>query len=133
MSQAIYPVARGNEDPFGEPHTPGPWQADLCGWPYIVNGAPAGESPNVVAIVYPRELETAPARSEQFPELVAAANCRLIAAAPDLLQALRDAAFCLRTFRNVPLADQAWTSVDEDALQQAFAAIAAATTPQEVA
>jgi len=55
------------------------------------------------------------------------ANARVIAAAPELLAALRALASTARTFRNVPQEDQEWTSIDEDALTVAFAAIAKAT------
>ena len=54
------------------------------------------------------------------------ANERLIAAAPDLLAALKALTLTARTFRNVPQDDQMWTSIDEDALRSAFDAIAKA-------
>lgn len=45
----------------------------------------------------------------------------------ELLAALQALASTARTFRNVPQEDQEWTSIDEDALTAAFAAIAKAT------
>jgi hypothetical protein len=54
------------------------------------------------------------------------ANARLIAAAPDLLAALKALTLTARTFRNVPQEEQMWTSIDEDALRQAFDTIARA-------
>lgn len=53
-------------------------------------------------------------------------DARLIAAAPDLLAALKALTLTARTFRNVPQDDQMWTSIDEDALRSAFDAIAKA-------
>jgi hypothetical protein len=44
----------------------------------------------------------------------------------DLLAALKALASTARTFRNVPQEDQDWTSLDDDALNAAFAAIAKA-------
>lgn len=52
---------------------------------------------------------------------------RLQLAAPRLLQVLKSLTAAARTFRNVPYEQQAWTSVDDDALEAAFAAIAEAT------
>jgi len=54
------------------------------------------------------------------------ADARLIAAAPDLLAALRAVASTYRTFRNVPKDEQEWTPLDDEALEAAFAAIAKA-------
>ena len=89
-------------------HTPAPWRIGDAG--LTVFGPPNGNS---------------------SPETVAAtrnrANARLIAAAPDLLKALRALASTARTFRNVPKEEQEWTSIDDDALKAAFAAIAKAT------
>ena len=53
-------------------------------------------------------------------------RARLIAAAPDLLAALKALTFTARTFRNVSQDEQMWTSIDEDALRSAFDAIAKA-------
>lgn len=55
-----------------------------------------------------------------------AANARLVAAAPELLEALKALAATARTFRNVPKHEQEWTPLDEEALEAAFAAIAKA-------
>lgn len=51
---------------------------------------------------------------------------RLLASAPELLEALEFLASTARTFRNVPKNQQEWTSIDEDALNAAFSAIAKA-------
>ena len=51
----------------------------------------------------------------------------LMAAAPELLAALQDLTITARTFRNVPKENQDWTSYDDMALDNAFAAIARAT------
>lgn len=57
-------------------------------------------------------------------------DARLIAAAPDLLKALKALVSTARTFRNVPKDEQEWTSIDDDALEAAFDAIAKATGEQ---
>ena len=44
----------------------------------------------------------------------------------DLLAALEGLAATARTFRNVPKDEQEWTSIDDDALDNAFDAIAKA-------
>lgn len=46
--------------------------------------------------------------------------------ASELLTALRALTATARTFRNVPLGQQEWTSIDDEALNAAFAAIARA-------
>lgn len=57
-------------------------------------------------------------------------DARLLAAAPDLLKALKALVSTARTFRNVPKDEQEWTSIDDDALEAAFYAIAKATGEQ---
>jgi len=55
-------------------------------------------------------------------------QAKLIAAAPELLEALKALASTARTFSDcVPNKDKMWTSIDEDALTAAFKAIAKAT------
>ncbi len=53
-------------------------------------------------------------------------NSLLIAAAPELLEALETLTQSARTFRNVPKEEQEWTSFDDEALENAFKAIAKA-------
>ena len=53
-------------------------------------------------------------------------DAALIAAAPLMLDALRALTATARTFRNVPVEEQEWTPLDDEALDAAFAAIAAA-------
>jgi len=53
--------------------------------------------------------------------------CALHANAHNLLDALRALSATARTFRNVPVDEQEWTPLDDEALDAAFAAIAAAT------
>ena len=68
-------------------HTPGPWSCDVANQPIIVNGP--DDSGNIVALVYDKDC--APFMGDanhQYHVEVAAANARLIAAAPDLLAAL---------------------------------------------
>ena len=57
-------------------------------------------------------------------ELFEAAN--QLEAVPDLVAALEALAATARTFRNVPAERQEWTSLDDEALEAAFAAIAKA-------
>lgn len=62
-------------------HTPGPWDCDLD---YIVATDPAGRHPDIyIAEIAHGDDEGRVASPEQQD-----ANCRLIAAAPDLLEAL---------------------------------------------
>ena len=67
-------------------HTPGPWtiHADTDGWPLVMSGGVAGR---IVANVNPQSCpdeSSAPA----FVAMPCEANARLIAAAPELLEAL---------------------------------------------
>ena len=54
-------------------------------------------------------------------------HLRVAHAGPKLLAALLALAATARTFRNVPEGVQQWTSIDDDALEGAFAAIDEAT------
>jgi len=116
------------------PHTPGPtsnkaissstlgpWEVDdLFGDTHITamrNGMPC----NVVTGMYDEENEPS------LKELQA--NAALIAASPSLLAALKALVATVRTFRNVPKKEQEWTSLDEAALTEAFAAIEEAEQP----
>jgi len=92
-------------------HTPGPWMLD-DGLVYVPLAAPDRHGATIYAI----------ATIEESNE----ANARLIAAAPAMLAALEGLTATARTFRNVPAEDQEWTSIDDEALDAAFAAIAAA-------
>lgn len=56
-------------------------------------------------------------------------HCPLHDAAPALLEACRAMTNSLRTFRNVPQDAQQWTSLDDDAIDAGFAAIAQAVQP----
>jgi hypothetical protein len=57
----------------------------------------------------------------------AEAHLRIMHAGPKLFAALQALVATARTFRNVPQRDQQWTSIDDDALEAAFAAIEEAT------
>lgn len=82
----------------------------------------AGESPRVYLINDGRDAVGEIVYTDtRRPE-----DARLIAAAPDLLAALKALTFTARTFRNVSQDEQMWTSIDEDALRSAFDAIAKA-------
>src|SRR4051794_25388594 len=63
---------------------------------------------------------------ERDPTPVVLRQLRLMTAAPKPLDVLKALATTARTFRNVPDEAKAWTSIDDDALDQAFAAIAEA-------
>ena len=96
-------------------HTPGPWHRNI---------KPATHYNTIFA---GRNTHVAHLAVQGKTEAEVEANCTLIAAAPDLLKALRALASTARTFRNVPKEEQEWTSIDDDALKAAFAAIAKAT------
>lgn len=95
-------------------HTPGPWATSSLSngteWTVSIDGG------DMLA-----DLTGCP--NEQ-------ANARLIAAAPDLFKALKALVSTARTFRDVPKDEQEWTSIDDDALEAAFDAIAKATGEQ---
>jgi hypothetical protein len=50
----------------------------------------------------------------------------LLNSAAEVLDALRALVSTARTFRNVPAGEQQWTSLDDEALKAAFAAVAKA-------
>jgi hypothetical protein len=54
---------------------------------------------------------------------------RAVNAHAALVEALKNARFSLRTFRNVPQADQAWTTIDDDVMAAIEAALALAEEP----
>lgn len=92
-------------------HTPGPWVfSQDAGW-YI---RAEGVSLMGNETYYPWN-----------PENIA--DWQLIAAAPDLLEALKALSCTARTFRNVPQEKQCWTPIDDEALEAAFNAISKAT------
>ena len=68
-------------------HTPGPWtiHADTDGWPLVMSGGVAGR---IVANVNPQSCPDESSAPE-FVEMPCEANARLIAAAPELLEALQ--------------------------------------------
>jgi hypothetical protein len=96
-------------------HTPGPWSRNI---------KPAAKYCTIFA---GRNTHVAHL-ANGLPDDEIEANCNLIAAAPELLEALSALASTARTFRNVPKDEQEWTSIDEDALIAAFAIIAKATS-----
>ena len=104
-------------------HTPGPWFQGTGNYEYCVydkrvwinqDGSRDGETPNLVVVVSPED---------------AIADARLIAAAPDLLDALKEATAALE-WRWESIANRA-APVHETAIQEAYnkarAAIAKAT------
>ena len=98
-------------------HTPGPW--------YATTLTHDGETYSHVQSASINE-DNYVARVDVMDEQ-GEANAALIAAAPALLEALRQAHSALRTFSpNVPEAEQGWTSFDSDTLEAIEAAIAAA-------
>ena len=70
-------------------HTPGPWtiHADTDGWPLVMSGGVAGR---IVANVNPQSCPDESSAPE-FVEMPCEANARLIAAAPELLDACKAA------------------------------------------
>ena len=94
-------------------HTPGPWVIHGNFTEIHPHDDPDGD--RVIADIDPDcEMDSREA------------NAYLIAAAPELLEALQGLASTTRTFRNVPKAEQEWTAMDDEALTAAFAAIAKA-------
>jgi hypothetical protein len=95
-------------------HTPGPW---IQGWDE--------NFPRQTVIIEQetngRILAVVDDNDEQDK-----ANARLIASAPELLEALNHAHNSLRTFRNVPKEEQEWTSFDDDVMEAIERAIAKA-------
>lgn len=117
-------------------HSPGPWSADLKHqgkivgtWIYKNGGGCNVElktlevlDDNTIGTIAIINCESSPPSKEDK------ANARLIAAAPELLEALKALASTARTFSDcVPNKDKMWTSLDEDALTAAFKAINKAT------
>lgn len=77
-------------------HTPGPWEVDCAAQPIIVNGPPEGVA-DQIAVVYDCECPPAGAHGAyQYGLERAAANARLIAAAPELLAALERMVECYK-------------------------------------
>lgn len=104
----------GLETEMTDKHTPGPWTAiELRGGQHHIVGTAFDDS--VAVTCYP--FHGAPAR---------AANARLIAAAPDLLAALRKVSTCLAAWMEI--ADPGdLREYDDEALGEALAAINQAT------
>jgi len=63
--------------------------------------------------------------NQEFAQIIYQAET-LRASNAQLLAALKTIISTYRTFRNVPVEEQQWTSLDEEALQAGFAAIAQA-------
>ena len=72
-------------------HTPGPWELDSAGWPLLING-PMNEDDDAGTVVCAIDCLEHMRRGYHYNEDEAAANARLIAAAPDLLAALKEIA-----------------------------------------
>jgi len=116
-------------------HSPGPWSADLKHQCKIVgawkskNGGGCTVTlktlevldNNTIGTIAIVNCESSPPSKEDK------ANAILIAAAPDMLEALKSLASTARTFRNVPDENKTWTSLDEDTLTAAFKTINKAT------
>jgi hypothetical protein len=101
-------------------HTPGPWIHDTRGYPHPDVKAASGRN---IACTWgvnnqPKTPEAAAAQQE-----IARANARLIAAAPELLEALKEVL-------NNPAGDYDASDGYENAVKQARAAIAKATGAQ---
>ena len=82
------PVARPTETRAKRSHTPGPWSVEdpIEGELSIVEANKPTHEWKFIATVYLREGND----PDEFPHAVSEANARLIAAAPDLLQAIED-------------------------------------------
>ncbi len=76
-------------------HTPGPWRAVRNGSFWQFNGADGFQIGDVAASLCLRNRGNGPVEAEDWA--TSEANARLIAAAPELLEALRDAALQLES------------------------------------
>ena len=92
-------------------HTPGPWECDTGGQPIIINGPEEGEA-NIVALVYddhcpPRGVLGAYLYGEER----AAANARLIEAAPELLRELKNCVAAIQKWGKAHPESGGWTGL----------------------
>lgn len=94
------------------PFTPGPWHIGMMPGPIVY-----GEKGEQIASLYPRMV----------PQDENGANARLIAAAPELLEALRETLRELVTPKGLPDAGKGRTREQQAALTTAYAAISKAT------
>jgi hypothetical protein len=93
--------------------TPGPWRIGDAGT--TIFGPPNGTPfPKMIASI----------TNNPFPSKSQRANARLIAAAPQLYQALLALTQIARTFRNVPKEEQDWGPIDDEVLDNAFEVLA---------
>lgn len=99
-------------------HTKGPWEVMWEDHANVIIGADQA----VIADCFHADDRTQGPREQEQ----ALANARLIASAPELLEALNHAHNSLRTFRNVPKEEQEWTSFDDDVMEAIERAIAKA-------
>jgi hypothetical protein len=105
-----------------EQHTPGPWKiAESIG-----NNLTASKMRRVRCVNEGMEHGAVCEVYGASDGSIASANARLIAAAPELLAAVEAMCATFRTFRNVPLEEQEWTALDDEALEAGFNAIAKA-------
>lgn len=68
-----------------ETHTPGPWECDTVDQPIVINGPADAEGHDVICTIMDSECKN---QTYAYPPEVAAANARLIAQAPALLDLL---------------------------------------------
>ena len=96
-------------------HTQGNWiEKAYSGGDVAIYSEDENDNGYAIALVYNRKRECS-------------ANSRLIASAPDLLEALEALIITARTFTNhVPIDEQMWTYTDDKNLDRAFEAIAKA-------
>jgi hypothetical protein len=101
-------------------YTPGPWSVDKKSTHMVCGRPPEGWYPTPQN---PRYIVTQTSVYVNTPWEEHNANARLIAAAPEMLAALRAVVSTYRTFREVPKKEQEWTPLDDEALEAAFKAI----------
>ena len=116
-------------------HTPGPWSSeglnvgDNAEMLYLTQDSDHYKEPIRICLIAGHEWKVPKGKRDERCYLTesSVADARLIAAAPELLEALKALASTARTFSdNVPDEDKMWTSLDEDALTAAYKAIAKA-------
>ena len=116
-------------------HTPEPWYFDPDVDTFGIGCMAVGPDPEAHPVAHVESWMESGNVEEAYANGLRIANCvngckgivepektvpMLVKAVPMLVKALNDLAISTRSFRNVPVDEQMWTSYDEEALNQAF-------------